>query len=258
MKKKQSNIDIIHQCIKNPRKELLAHPLFAKIETEAHLQTFATYHVFAVWDFMSLLKALQRALTCTQTPWVPVGNAGSRFFINEIVTGEESDIHPHGGYISHFELYLQAMQQMGANTTQIDAFVAAIRAGHTVAKALQLVHAPEAVQDFVRFTFKILEKGNLVEIASLFTFGREDLIPDMFLGIVQQLEHSLPEQLKMFRYYLERHIEVDGGHHGILALNMMHHICGDDEQAWQQAAEVAAEGLRMRIRLWDGVLAAIA
>lgn len=94
------------------------------------------HHVYAVWDFMSLLKYLQHHLTCTQSPWVPKGSAELRFFINEIVLGEESDEDPTGGHISHFELYKRAMAEAGASHVSIDKVVAALQQSHTVAEAL--------------------------------------------------------------------------------------------------------------------------
>lgn len=237
------------------RAQLTTHPLYAAIQDADDLRVFMQSHVFAVWDFMSLLKALQRDLTCVSVPWVPKGTANTRYLINEIVVGEESDVDPEGNRMSHFELYLRAMQQAGANTTPIEQVVAAIRAGQPVGEVLAATDLPEGVRQFVDFTFDLIERGRIHEIAAVFTFGREDLIPDMFYSIVRHLNQQFPGQLTLFTYYLERHIEVDGDHHSHLALEMTADLCGTDAERWQQATEAARQALESRIRLWDGVLA---
>src|SRR6478735_771827 len=105
------------------RKKLLDHPVYARIADVDAVRTFMEHHVFAVWDFMSLLKALQQRLTCVTVPWTPQGHRLSRRLINEIVLEEESDEDTRGGYISHFELYRAAMKQCGADTSRVDAFL---------------------------------------------------------------------------------------------------------------------------------------
>jgi hypothetical protein len=105
------------------RQEIINHKVYGVIKDIKALRIFMQYHVFAVWDFMSLLKALQNNLTCTNVPWFPVGSADTRFLINEIVVGEESDVDQNGNRISHFELYLQAMKEAQANTTIIESFL---------------------------------------------------------------------------------------------------------------------------------------
>src|SRR5262245_17345533 len=96
------------------RESLLNHPVYARLDRVEALRVFMQHHVFAVWDFMSLLKTLQQRLTCTQTPWVPPTNHVGCRLINEIVLGEESDEDGQGKFASHFELYLRSMQQCGA------------------------------------------------------------------------------------------------------------------------------------------------
>ena len=80
------------------------------------------YHVYAVWDFMSLLKALQIELTCTTLPWKPVGDTKIRRLINSIVLEEESDVDADGNPSSHYEMYLDAMIECGADTKKIESF----------------------------------------------------------------------------------------------------------------------------------------
>jgi hypothetical protein len=234
--------------------QLANHPLYASFRTIADLRVFMEAHVFAVWDFMSLLKALQRGLTCVDVPWLPSATPESRRLINEIVLGEESDIY-QGQHVSHFELYRLAMQQCGASTVAIDRMLFALRDGADIHEALQGSHAPDEAKAFVRDTFHILSGDKLHAIGAAFTFGREDLIPEMFKSFVRDLNHDLAGQLETFLWYLERHIEVDGEEHGPMALRMIAELCGDDAAKWAEAEQAAIFALQSRLRLWDGIAA---
>lgn len=240
--------------IQSLRTQLADHPLYGKINSQQKLQLFMEHHVYAVWDFMSLLKYLQHHLTCTQAPWVPKSTAELRFFINEIVLGEESDEDPTGGHISHFELYKRAMQEAGASFSSIDQVVMSLQNGQTVSQALTQAQAPASAAAFVASTFEIIGRDRLHEVAAAFAFGREDLIPDMFLAMVKELNAN-DQQFNTFIYYLERHIELDGDHHAGLSALLLSHVCGDDAQKWAQASATAQEALRARIALWDGIAA---
>jgi hypothetical protein len=251
------SVTALKEVLSPVRDRLIHHPVYQDVQSSAALRIFMQHHVYAVWDFMSLLKALQRSLTVVSIPWVPRGNANTRYLINEIVVGEESDVDEEGRRTSHFELYLRAMQQAGADILPVSRLLQAVEEGVPVEKAIRL-HVPEpAVRDFMEFTFSTIASGKIHAIAAVFTFGREDLIPDMFLQIVQDLCQEAPGQLTIFSYYLERHIEVDGGHHSHLAISMLEELCGDDAQKWEEATAYARAALESRIRLWDGVLASI-
>jgi len=236
--------------------QLANHAVYANIETIGDLRVFMESHVFAVWDFMSLLKTLQRGLTCTDVPWVPSRFPASRRLVNEIVLGEESDLYGTRP-ISHFELYVSAMRECGACTLAVDAMMAQLREGADWDSALARCGAPEAARGFVRSTFSVIEGGKLHEIAAAFTFGREDLIPDMFRGFIREQDARLSGRLAMLRWYLDRHIEVDGEDHGPMALRMVSELCGDDPVKWSEAAEAAETALRARIALWDGIASSL-
>ena len=236
--------------------QLSAHPLYRSFTRMEDLHTFMQSHVFAVWDFMSLLKTLQRGLTCVDVPWLPSRLPESRHLINEIVLGEESDIY-QGRHVSHFELYRTAMQQCGASTVAIDALIDAVRNGAEPALAMQDCGAPAEAVAFVQDTFYLLAGSELHAVAAAFTFGREDLIPEMFKGFVRDLNRDLAGQLSTFIWYLERHIEVDGEEHGPMALRMIEDLCGDDETKWVEAERAAVFALESRIRLWNGIAARI-
>ena len=233
------------------RSRLAEHPLYTSFQTMEDLQLFMESHVFAVWDFMSLLKALQHELTCTTIPWKPTADARSRRLINEIVLGEESDEY-EGRALSHFELYLEAMQACGADSGPMTRLLQLMRQGLLLDEALERSGAPPAAIAFVERTFSILDRAKPHEIAAAFTFGREDLIPDLFQGFVRAMDERFPGQLTIFRYYLERHIEIDSGEHGPMALEMVENLC-HSENDWAEATAAAIEALTARLQLWEAL-----
>lgn len=251
----QAAIQQLKTAIEPSRSKLLQHPVYHQIQTLTDLQKFAGVHVFAVWDFMSLLKSLQQKLTCVQTPWVPVGSANTRYLINEIVLGEESDVDAFDNRISHFELYQQAMRQMGASTQSIDQLIQALQSGTKIETAIEQLDCAASIKAFLSFTFKIVNHAPAHVQAAVFTFGREDLIPDMFTRLLEKLVAESPEKVAIFKYYIERHIEVDGGHHSHLALEMVAELCGNDATKWKEAEAASIEALEIRAKLWDAVMA---
>lgn len=251
------NSEKIKKAIEPLRQQIINHKVYSVMNDLDDLKVFMQHHVFAVWDFMSLLKSLQNDLTCTSVPWFPKGSADTRYLINEIVVGEESDVDSLGNRKSHFELYLDAMHQCGADTSQIEKFVSVLQETGDLKSSYLISETPEAAQQFVDFTFDIIGSNKDYLQAAIFTFGREDLIPGMFHAIINDIHESLPERVSNFKYYLERHIEVDGDHHSHLALEMTANLCGDNEAFWQEAEEATIQSLQKRIELWDGVYDAI-
>ncbi|MFY8109009.1 MAG: DUF3050 domain-containing protein, partial [Bacteroidia bacterium] len=145
-------LSLLLSQIRPLKEKLILHPMYQSIKTPQHVHHLMSHHVFAVWDFMSLLKSLQKDLTCVDTPWIPVGNANTRYLINEIVTGEESDINPTGGRISHFELYLLAMQQAGCDTSVIEQLIKNLKSGKSIHQSIPYNDAPPAAITFMNHT----------------------------------------------------------------------------------------------------------
>ena len=240
------------------RARLIAHPLYTQLETLEHVRVFMQHHVFAVWDFMSLLKALQRELTSVELPWRPRGDGTARRLINEIVLGEESDEGLGGqGYSSHFELYRAAMEQCGASVGPIDALFEALDSGAGLRQALERSGAPAAARAFVGETFALIEDGPLPAVAAAFTLGREDVIPDMFTRLVGDLSRQHGGRLSRLIDYLERHIQMDGERHGPMSAQLLAGLCGQDPLRWSAAQSGAERAIRARLALWDGILAAL-
>src|ERR1700730_1817165 len=119
------------------RQRMIEHPVFTAIRDIQSLRIFMEAHVFAVWDFMSLVKRLQRDLTCIEVPWLPPRDRRAAQLINQIVLGEETDIGPSGEPVSHLELYLGAMREVGANTAGFELFQTALARGTTLSGAFE-------------------------------------------------------------------------------------------------------------------------
>ena len=239
-------INILNSNLTKYREEIVNHALYKKLNSVEDIAVMMEYHVYAVWDFMSLLKALQSLLTCTTSPWKPVGDGKIRQLVNSIVLEEESDVDKENNPLSHYEMYIDAMKQCGANTSAIESFVANV-------SSTNIPSVNDGVDAFLNTTFDVIDSNETHKIASAFTFGREDLIPDMFTAIVN--EYNTENNLDKFVYYLERHIELDGGEHGPLALELISNLCGDDDNKWKEVEETAIACLVARKKLWDSILA---
>ncbi|WP_426511627.1 DUF3050 domain-containing protein [Dactylosporangium sp. McL0621] len=252
--RRHPGIDRLEELIASARTDVVTHPIYARLTGLPAVRTFLEHHVFAVWDFMSLLKSLQRNLTCVEVPWIPTGPTGSRRLINDIVLVEESD-ELRGGFISHFELYLEGMTEAGADRTAIDGFIGLLRAGTPVPAAMERAAVPAPAAEFVALTWHLIDTAPVHCQAAAFAFGREDLIPDMFQQVVKVNEQV--GRLDTFVDYLARHIEVDGEQHTPMAMQMVTDLCGDDETRWSECAETVNLALAARTRLWSGILAQI-
>jgi hypothetical protein len=238
------------------RQRLLSHPIYAEIDTLEKARIFMQHHVFAVWDFMSLLTRLQQELTTVRVPWVPYRNATFTRFINEIVLAEESDEDGRGGYSSHFLLYMDAMRELGADGSVMESFLGALQAGKEATLALKQEKIPESVATFVQSTLQIAKYGQVHEVAAAFFYGREDLIPEMFERLLAAFE-SQGVQYERLKYYLRRHMELDGDHHGPLAAKLLDNLCDNDDLKRLEALQIAIRSIEARIALWDGVVATI-
>lgn len=238
------------------REALLQHPVYDSIRSIHGLRVFMEHHAFAVWDFMTLLKSLQQQLTCVDVLWLPRERSFAARFVNEIVLAEETDEDGRGGYCSHFELYLRAMRECGANSEPLESFISLLGLPQRpLAQALGVT--PPAVAEFVRQTLDTARGPDICRLAAAFTFGREDLLPDVFQRIVETLNGEVDGRLSAFEFYLRRHIELDGDHHGPMAERLIASLCGESESAWENAARGATAALQARLQLWDAIHAAV-
>jgi hypothetical protein len=238
------------------RAALLDHPLYAEVASVADLRRFMEDHVFAVWDFMSLLKRLQQDVTCTRVPWFPANNARAARLINDIVIGEETDVDPEGSYVSHLDLYLRAMEDVGASTVQFNTFRSLAQAGIPIETALAQIGAPPHVQGFVAHTMALANSGTTEEVLAAFFYGREDIIPEMFGRLLRTLDdlRQNDDRLRHFIYYIDRHIELDGDSHGPKGQELLRGLVTNSPRRTESAVSAACSSIKARIVFWDGTL----
>jgi len=246
-----ARLDTIESRIKPWTDRLLSHPVYGVVRDDHSLRIFMQSHVFCVWDFMSLVTALRSSLTGVSVPWLPTADPEARRLVNEILLDEESDETP-AGPLSHFELYLSAMHACGADTRPIEAFIALVRRT-SWRSALAAATLPAGVAPFVETTLEIATQRSLAEVAAVFTFSREEVIPSMFEALVARLSREAPERWSLFLFYLRRHIEVDRDSHAKAARELVGRTCGSDPEAWERSARATETALRVRIALWDAI-----
>lgn len=259
---KEANYKTLIKNITPLQDKLSTHPLYKKINTIPKTRIFMKNHIFAVWDFMSLTKTLQSHFTCLKFPWTPPKDPKLSYFINSIILDEESDnldCEDLKSVTSHYELYLKAMQEINADSSAINSLLSKIQRGEYWKSALKNCELENQgnfiaseVFEFVRYTLELCEQGQVHKVASSFTFGREDPIPVMFQNILDNFRDHRVE-CEFLRVYLQRHVDIDGGVHSVLAEQMIKDVCGADGGLWRDVEDVAKESIEQRILLWDGV-----
>ena len=247
--------------LKPLRDLLLSHQIYKSVNSISHARVFMKSHVYAVWDFMSLLKSMQTKLTVTSIPWVPCPDRISAYFVNSIVLTEESDNFSNNPErsMSHFELYLEGMKELGGFSEPIETLLDDLKRGVPLSQALALNHKnyssviPSQTFKFVEKNLKIAKEGSLEQVTAFFLFGREDPIPDMFQGILSEIDSNQIKAEK-FKIYLNRHVQLDRDDHGPILMKIMNRICEDDPGKWNTVLHCATEAIQDRIELWNGIV----
>ena len=235
--------------------QLSHHKLYCEINSRDNLKIFMQHHVYAVWDFMSLIKSLQQYIAPATVPWSPPKNARYANFINQLVLEEESDYAltnaSSSTHASHFESYLHAMTEVGANIQPISEFIEVVNE-QGINAALQLPSIPEPAKEFMCFTFDIIERNKPHLLTAALAYGREDLVPQLFQSLEDGLQLS-PEMAPNLFAYLERHIQLDGEEHGPLAIQLLQDLCEGSAHKHAASIKVAEQALSVRLKFWNGI-----
>ena len=245
------NLENNKKKLNDLKQKIIAHPLFANKLEPRHICKFMESHIFAVWGFMSILKSLQKLITPNNLPWMPNKNTknGLVNFVNEIILCEESDFIEGIGFISHYEIYLLAMDNMGAKRDQLDKLTSRITDKGYNKIYIDDIDASEEVKSFLKHDLDVSMNGTLPEIIGAFTLGREKVIPNMFSYILPAIKETTTS--KYFVTYLKRHIDVDGDRHGPLSLKLLNASC--DKKQLSLAYATAIKSLELRLSVWDKI-----
>lgn len=240
------------------RQRLDQHPIYAAVRTLDDLRAFMAHHVYSVWDFMSLIKYLQHTVAPARWPWTPEDDPTVQRFINELNLEEETDAAAPGQpgeFTSHFQLYLGAMREIGADAQRPARFVELVRT-QGLAAALDSGLVPEPSRIFTRVTFGFIDSGKPHTVAAALALGREHVIPNMFRAFLARMAVS-EREAPTFHYYLKRHIHLDEDFHAPLSIRLLEGLCAGDPARIREAEAAAVAAIEARIRFWDGVLAAL-
>jgi hypothetical protein len=240
------------------RERLDHHTIYASLRTLDDLRVFMAHHVHSVWDFMSLIKYLQHTIAPARWPWTPAADPSIQRFINELVLEEETDeagpTRP-GEFVSHFQLYLGAMREIGADAERPARFVD-IAGREGIEAALRQEPPPPPALAFTRTTFDFIAADKPHNVAAALALGREHIIPAMFRALLARMTVT-EAQAPTFHYYLHRHIHLDEDFHAPLSLRLLEGLCGGDSGKIAEARAAAIRAVDARMAFWDGVLAVL-
>ncbi|MCW5588083.1 MAG: DUF3050 domain-containing protein [Legionellales bacterium] len=252
-----SHIQQLTQRLSPLTSQIVSHPLYSEIASIPQLRLFMEQHVFAVWDFMCLLKELHRRIVSTAAPWFPPRDALSANLISSILVEEEGDLTENGvDYASHYDIYIHGMDNINADTRPIKQLQSLLMNGSNITEALEQLSLKTSTKEFVLTTFSFFE-GEVHELAAAFVYGREGITAAMFSPLIKQLEvemnHRNQQQLSTLIYYFKRHIELDNHDHFPKALKMLSNLVNGDEKKLKEAENAAIKALTARVHFLTGI-----
>lgn len=217
------------------------------------LRRFMASHVFWVWGRMILLKRIQSDLAPSRFPWKPNRTIppGAQRMINEIVVTEESDFVPEAGgegYCSHFDLFLGAMEEVGAYTRPARELVAATE---RLAPLPRVEGVPEEAYDFLEDTLCLAEWGRPHQVVAGFALGRKTGVPAMLREVGDRLGLGRTEA-PLLQAYLDRHPPGGDMREPILR-ELLSTLIAGDPGAWRETVQAARAAVGARSRLWAGI-----
>ena len=232
--------------IKVKIQKLSHHEIYGKLTSSVNINCFMSYHIFAVWDFMKLLKSLQNKMGIALQEQLAAYPSEIKKLIEEIVFAEESDLYPYGQPNKYFALYLQAISEIGVDEDCLWSFLESQDNLHSL---------KPGIRELVESNLNIARTGTMEEIIAAFFCGREQLTAQIFTSIIKVLKQE-GKECPILLGYIERLTQSNSHKRPILAFKLLDYICNNKNDKII-ALQAGLEALNLREQLWDYALAEI-
>ncbi len=230
--------------IKAKIQKLSHHEIYSELTSSARIKCFVSYHIFAVWDFIKLLKSLQNKISIALREQFKECPSEMNRLIDEIVFAEKSDLYPYGQPNKDFDLYLRALAEIEVDPDCLWSFLESKDNLHLL--------KPE-IKELVESNLRIARLGTMEEIAATFFFGREKLTSQLFTSIIKVLKQE-GKECPILICYTERLTQENSHKSEILALKLLDYLCKDEAEK-VRALQAGLEALNLREKLWNYTLA---
>lgn len=227
------------------------HPIFPRLKSLEAVKVFMEHHIWCVWDFMYLAKSVHSSLS-GRGAWSPSPCPETLADFNDILATEETDIGPTGKLGSHFEFFVEAMEQAGADTIPVRAFQRQVELGEAPLLAMRKSKAPTSAIQFVSATMNDASGPTHIRAAS-FCLAREDLVPRLLRRLRRYVPWNHP-RLEMLKWYVDRHIELDTVHHGPTGRRILAAVIAGDSNRRAEASAAAELAIAARVKYLDAIL----
>ncbi len=233
------------------------------------LRKFAEIHVWCVWVMMSMLKAFQVELATKETlPWIPSSDGRKKEklarMVNEMALRYQYWVvdEKTGKTTTNFEMYLQAMAQLGCDSAEITSFLSFLhksaRCGLPCAAsmeaALRFCAMPRGVAGVLRYCFALIQSRQLHRLAASFAFVRnKSSVVSALLATLDKARAEEGQDFDLYRRWLERFAGLLDHNFAPLAFQILVELCGDDEAKWREVEQTAAESLQVQRIFFDDV-----
>lgn len=226
---------------------LANHKLYERVNDELSLRLFMEHHVICVWSYNFLLREIHQELVGLIHPLNSQSQKEAIRLVSEMILEEELEEQQDGSLLSHFEIYLEAMQDLGANISPIVSFFDLQDSGQNWQTALKHARFPTAVSRYARKMNRFAQAPLHEKAAALFYEG-EPFIPDTFLLRIGQLGNTV--KIGRLLDYFERHIEGLRSPGFSASGRLVEILCNNDEKMSLEAEQSAEEAMKNRVELW--------